>query len=110
MKALHRELAAGRWKTLSLVEQMAHVGSEVERTIAWRRKGREDLARRAFERALELMDLTLADDAHRGRRRELARVREALVDHFWCDNEYASQDEDWQRYFMQFAVAARAGR
>jgi hypothetical protein len=88
---------------------MAHVGSEVERTIAWRNKGREDIAMRAFERALELLDLTLADDKHRGRRRELARVREGLVDHFCCGNEYQSHDQDWQAYFLQFAAAARAG-
>jgi len=110
MTVYHRDLTAGRWATLSLVEQMAHVGSEVERTIAWRNRGREEMAMRAFERALELLDLTLADDKHRGRRRELARVREGMVDHFFCDNEYRSQDQDWQRYFLQFATAARAGR
>ncbi len=110
MSTQHPELAAGRWKTLSLLEQMANVGSEVERTIAWRSKGREEIAMRAFERALELLDLTLADDRHRGRRRELARVREGLVDHFCCDNEYQSRDQDWQRYFLRFAVAARACR
>jgi len=110
MTAHHRELAAGRWRHLSLVEQLAHVGSEVERTIAWRSKGREDLAMRAFERALELLDLTLADAKHQGRRRELTRVREGLVDHFWCDNEYCSQEREWQGYFLQFATAARAGR
>jgi hypothetical protein len=110
MTVQHRELAAGRWNTLSLVEQMAHVGSEVERTIAWRNKGRDDIAMRAFERALELLDLTLADSKHWGRRKELVRVREALADHFLFDNEYQSRDEDWQRYFLQFAAAARAGR
>jgi hypothetical protein len=110
MTAHHRELAAGRWERLSLAEQMANVGSEVERTIAWRSRGRDDLAARAFERALELLDLTLADDKHRGRRRELARVREGLVDHFACDNTYGSRGGDWQAYFLQFATAARAGR
>src|SRR5690242_1840727 len=107
MTMQHRELAAGRWNTLSLVEQMANVGSEVERTIAWRSKGRVDVGMRAFERALELLDLTIADDKNRGRRKELVRVREALADHFYFDNEYQSSDQDWQRYFLQFAAAAR---
>jgi hypothetical protein len=40
----HRGLAEGRWAEFSFVEQMANVGSEVER---------------AFERSLELLDLTL---------------------------------------------------
>jgi hypothetical protein len=32
------------------------------------------------------------------------------ADHFYFDNEYQSNDQDWQRYFLQFAAAARAGR
>jgi hypothetical protein len=106
----HRGLTADHWNALSLLEQMANIGSEVERTISWRNKGKEDIAMRAFERALELIDLTLADPKHQGRRKEVARVRECLVDHFFCDNEYGSDDEDWRRYFLQFAVAARKGR
>jgi hypothetical protein len=106
----HRDLASGRWNALTLLEQMANIGSEVERTISWKDKGKDEIAMRAFERALELVDLTLADRKHQGRRKELARVREGLVDHFFCDNEYGSDDECWRRYFLQFAVAARAGR
>jgi len=34
MTAMHRELAAGRWFELSLVEQLANIGSEIERTIS----------------------------------------------------------------------------
>lgn len=30
MKYQHRELASGRWNELSLVEQLGHIGSEVE--------------------------------------------------------------------------------
>jgi len=57
----HPDLAAGRWRELSFVEQMANVGSEIERTIGWTAKGRSDYSARAFERALELLDLTIAD-------------------------------------------------
>lgn len=111
MTAVHRELAAGRWFELSLVEQMANVGSEVERTIAWRGRNERNSAA-AFDRALELLDLTIADPRHRGRLRELARVREVLADHFAFENRYGSTDESWQRYFHAFAYAAalRRGR
>jgi hypothetical protein len=110
MTVHHREQAAGRWKTLSLLQHLANVGSEVERTIAWKHRGRAEIAMRAFEQALELLDLTIADDRHRGRRRELTRVREGLMDHFCCSNDYGSSESDCQRYFLQFAVAARSGR
>lgn len=105
----HKDLAAGRWSTFSLVEQMAHIGSEVERTINWKRKGNLSYSQKAFERALELLDLTLADKKLKGRLKEVARVREILVDYFIGNNEYASTEAAWQKYFLQFAYAARKG-
>ena len=56
---------------------MANVGSEFERALNWRAKDNADYSRRAFERALELMDLTLACAKGYARLKELARVREA---------------------------------
>ena len=56
----HRDLAAGGWGRFSLAEQLANVGSEVGRMLRWR--GRDErLMTGAFDRALELLDLTLAD-------------------------------------------------
>ncbi len=111
MTPIHRELAAGRWFELSLVEQMANVGSEIERTIAWRGRSECNSAA-AFDRGLELLDMTIADPRHRERLRELTRVRELLADHFAFDNVYASTDDSWRRYFHAFAYAAalRKGR
>jgi hypothetical protein len=89
---------------------MAHVGSEIERTIGWEAKGRPDISRRGFERALELLDLTIEDTKMPARLRELLRVREALADHFVFDNSYNSTHEDWQRYFRFFLHSARGDR
>jgi hypothetical protein len=110
MSFQHKQLAAGRWRELSFVEQMANVGSEIERTVSWLKKGNSEYGRLAFERTLELLDLTIADARNKSRLRELARVREALADHFAFSNIYNSTDESWQRYFYSFAFAARAGR
>jgi hypothetical protein len=110
MTYVHQELARGRWKQLSFVEQMANVGSEIERTIAWREKGQPEISRRAFERALELLDLTIADAKDLSKLKELLRVREALADHFVFDNEYHSTDKSWQRYFRFFLYASRGNR
>jgi hypothetical protein len=110
MSAVHAELAAGRWFEFPLAEQLAHVGSEVERTIRWRAKGNADRSQRAFERALELLDLTIADAKNRRRLRELTRLREALADYFWFDNTYGSSDGAWQRYFRAFTHAAAIAR
>ncbi|MEO0249304.1 MAG: hypothetical protein ABIN58_07105 [candidate division WOR-3 bacterium] len=110
MSYQHKELAAGKWNLLSFAEQMANVGSEIERTISWKRQGRPDFSGRAFERALELMDLTIADPKNRPRLKELLRVREAVADHFYFDNSYQSTPESWQRYFGSFLFAARGKR
>ena len=109
---IHKSLASGRWFKLSLVEQLANVGSDVERTIKWKKKGDAEYSQKAFERALELLDLTVADPKNKWRLREVLRVREALVDYFMVDNQYASTDELWQKDFFQFnyAAALRRGR
>ena len=105
MNYQHKELAAGRWFELTFFEQMANVGSEVGRAIIW--KGKNDGYRiKSIERALELLDLTIADIRNRARLKELTRLREALVDHFYFDNRYASSDRLWQNYFYAFGYAA----
>lgn len=110
MNIQHKNLASGRWFELSLIEQMANVGSEVERAIRWKNKNNPEYSQLAFERALELLDLTITDAKNRKRLREIARVREMLADYFVFDNEYHSKDKQWQDYFYSFNYAARIGR
>ncbi|MCX5751648.1 MAG: hypothetical protein NT099_08320 [Candidatus Saganbacteria bacterium] len=105
----HKELAGGRWQQLSLVEQMANIGSEVFRTISWRNKGNDKLRTVAFERTLELADLTIEDPKNIDRLKEITRMREVLVDYFFGNNIYGSCDRSWERYFYPFNLAARAG-
>ena len=103
----HKELAAGRWSRLAFLEQMANVSSEVERALNWRTKHHSAFSQRAFERALELIDLTLADTKSPARLRELARLREAMADYFAGNNHYASSEASWRRYFLPFTYAVR---
>ena len=110
MSAQHQELAAGRWSRLTFLEQMANIGSDVERALSWRRKRRPAVAQRAAERALELIDLTLAGVGNPVRLRELARVREALVDDLFGENQHRSTDGAWSKYFLAFTYAARKDR
>lgn len=88
---------------------MANIGSEVGRTINWKDKNNHAYSRMAFDRALELLDLTISDQRNIKRLREIVRVREALADHFAFDNTYGSSDKNWQDYFYAFNYAARAG-
>lgn len=108
----HKNLAAGRWFELSLIEQLANIGMDIERTIRWKQKGNIESSMQAFERALDLLNLSIVDVKNSKRLKELTRTREALIDYFMCDNEYGSTDKSWQDYFYPFnyAVALRRGR
>lgn len=103
----HKSLAAGRWQNLSLIEQMANIGSEVERALSWKAKGNLEYSQKAFIRALELIDLTLSAPLSFARLKELARMREAIVDFFYGENIFCSTDVSWRKYFLPFAYAAR---
>lgn len=110
MKFQHQKLASGKWERLTFIEQMANLGSEVERSILWREKGNQLFSKKAFERALELLDLTTSSPLNRKRLRELVRLREVLVDYFYGENQFSSSDKLWRNYFYPFNYAARIGR
>ena len=104
----HKDLAAGRWEKMTLCEQMANIGSEVSRALNWQKKGKKDLSLKAVDRALELLDLSLSCVRPFSRTREIARVREAVVDYFYGANQFASSEALWRGYFDHFNYAARS--
>jgi hypothetical protein len=105
---VHADLAAGRWQTLTLAEQLANVGSEVDRAIRAREAGRSARFERALDRALELIDLTVQDERWRGhRRREILRVREEVCRLFFDDTAPRDSARGLSRYFLQFGMLAR---
>jgi len=107
MSCQHKGLADGRWEKLSFVEQMANIGSEVERALNWKSKNNADYSQKAFERALELIDLTLKNTKSLARLKEIARTREAMVDYFFGTNQFRSTERSWRNYFSPFTYAAR---
>ena len=107
MSYQHKNLAAGRWNELSFLEQMANVGSEVERALNWKTKRNVIYSQKAFERALELMDLILDSVKSFTRLKEIARLREAIVDYFFGTNQFMSTETLWKKYFSNFTYAAR---
>ncbi len=104
----HESLAAGKWFTLTLAEQLGNIGSEINRAI----RARSDKKRfdYAVVRGLELFDLTLSDSRWRKRLKEIARARELFCDATWGNSEYQTSLEDLNKYFYYFAYAARVNR
>jgi len=75
MSYQYKKLAEGRWAQMSLLAQMANIGSEVSRALNWQKKGRDDFSKKAVNRALELLDLTASTQKQYSRLKEILRVR-----------------------------------
>lgn len=107
MTTIHQQLAAGRWFTMSLAEQLGNTGSEYERACRFREAGDDERFELARDRFLELMDLTIADQRwHNHRLVELCRLREQACEEL-IDND-TSKLWSLKDYFLQFALAARS--
>lgn len=102
----HPVFANDAWKKLSLIEQLANIGSEVSRMINWKNKN-EQYAKLAFYRALELIDLTVADPKNIQSLTEILRVREVLADYFLGENMFKSTAQSLEKYFFSFGIYAR---
>lgn len=110
MQVIHQSLAAGRWQTFTLAEQLGNIGSEVGRALNWQKRGDEKQWQGALDRALELFDLTIADSRWKIRLREILRAREVVCDFFYGENQYRSTQEQLDFYFVGFGILARRGR
>lgn len=108
---LHAGLAAGRWHTLTIAEQMGNIGSEVSRALRAHANGNHPRMWSALERALELFTLATDDprwDTHR--KKEIRRAREVTCDYLVGDNQYSTTPESLDKYFLTFAVLARQSK
>ncbi len=106
----HRSPTQERWGKFSFSEQMANVGSEVERALSWRTKNNSVYSQKAAERTLELLDLTLGAARGLPRLREVARAREVFVDDLIGTNQHQSTEASWKKYFLSFACIVRKNR
>lgn len=109
MSLFHQDMANGRWFELSLAEQLGNVGSEVGRALKRHQEGKPELFQPAFDRALELIDLTTGDPRwlHTPKLQEILRSREVFCDYFFGGNQYGSTSTSLEKYYFHFALAAR---
>ena len=104
------------WPSYSRVQQMALIGDCVRAAIQAKRREDYDALRAAFRGAIERFLLTFADRKWIDRSISPGGLKEpAIACAVSCDaligeNEYHTDLDSLDRYFMQFAIAARAGR
>jgi hypothetical protein len=99
-----------RWQKLSLIEQLANIGSEVYRVKMWQGKDKK-LFENSIMRALDLFNLTLSDPKNKGRLKEVARAKELFLDAVYNGaKEYETTLDDLDKYFYQFALIISKNR
>ena len=103
----HTTLTQETWSKTPIVFQLANIGSEIERTISWKQRGNTEYSRKAFFRALELIDLSSSGPLTYPQQKEFTRMRELLVDWLMGTNKWHSTDGMWQKYFYAFTYASR---
>lgn len=100
-----------RWAQMTIFEQMGNIGSEVGRTIKARRADDEQRFWGALSRALDLFEATIDELV----KQKSGRVREVLIARDQFLNLYfgtapKNDDQKIEKYFMQYAIAARLNR
>lgn len=96
-----------RWQGFSLAEQLGNIGSEISRARHWEESLDYINREKALERALELLDLTVADKRWQSRLRELTRLREIIDDLIAKTKIYNISLKDLEKFCLGFAMVAR---
>ncbi len=98
------------WKKMDIQNQMGNIGSEVGRSIAAKRRGDQVHFEGALYRAIDLFDATVEVliEQKSPRVKEVLRSRDQFLRLFY-DDKFDDADSI-ERYFMQYAMAARRGR
>ena len=100
-------MSAERWYKLSLPEQMANIGSEVQRAFIWQERGDNEQKEKSIDRFLELIDSSLSDKRWQKRCLEICRIREVLCDYFFANNSFGNLFESIINYFNEFALVKK---
>ena len=76
---LHTGLTSDKWKTFSVDKQILMIANEMNRAKNWIEKKDFEKVLHCYERAFELIDLTVETSNSRNFNRELLRFREQLA-------------------------------
>ncbi len=107
-KAIHQDLAQGRWQQMSLMEQLANVGSEFGRALKSKQAQNEARFESALVRMLDLLYLTLSDPRWSlPRKREIARLKETILEGFFDPSVPFQSLNSLEKYFFYCTVARK---
>ncbi len=106
MPLIHKHLSINKWQKMSLAQQIGNIGSEISRARHWEEMSDFDSREKALERALELVDLTLAGQRQWSRLKELTRLRELICNLIVKSDIYNLSLTDLENFCLNFALIA----
>ncbi len=96
-----------KWQNLTLFEQLGNIGSEVGRAYQANSRNDKQATAAAMARALDLFDATSSSlKLTPARRKEILRSKEEFLKSLVTNKD----QESLEKYFKQFAIAARISR
>lgn len=101
-----------RWSKLDIFNQMGNIYSEVGRSFKTKGQINTQNHDEALARAIDLFDATILalSKSKSPKAREVSRSKEQFLTIIFDQNASAQSIQSLDRYFMQFAVAARLNR
>jgi hypothetical protein len=101
-----------RWATMSIFEQMGNIYSEVGRSITAKQHNKQQDCDYAVVRALDLFDATVDNLVKQKspRIKEVLRAKDQYLHAIYDQPAKSDIFTDIDRYFMQYAIAARLHR
>ena len=101
-----------RWAKLDIFNQMGNIYSEVGRSFKTKGQNKSEEHVQAVSRAIDLFDASIrALIAKKSpKSKEVLRAKEQFLDIVFNDGATVEATQDLDRYFMQFAIAARNNR
>jgi len=101
-----------RWSKMSIFDQMGNISSEVGRSFNAKRHNNDIDRMQAVGRAIDLFDATVTTlVANKSPKlKELLRAKEAYLTAVFNKTNPVQDDQNLEKYFMQYAIAARLNR
>ena len=99
-----------RWSEMSIFDQMGNIYSEVGRVFKAKQNHDAERYEQALVRAIDLFDATSMAlvEKRSPKLKEVLRAKEEFLNA--CEVKDTKNEQGLDRYFMQFAIAARLTR
>jgi hypothetical protein len=98
------------WLKLTRSQQLGNIGSEIARARHWNAHNDDVNHKKALERALELLDLTLDDRRWESGVKEITRFREIVAARFCDQMLFDVPLEDLESYCVTFVIGQERAR